>query len=322
MVYAINTPRSIQGQTEVPPRVSKVWSLFAEKLALTLANLQEDQYLILSVKHANRFVQFAAGGSHGMRMETTSNHYLSKQEQLTERQMGGLLDAGWQSPTGTGEDSTPERDPDGSPNYFVDLDAPVNFVSVANLTVHTFAEILRIPHPFWLEYAAFDDEGNMLVLPELGLKLATSAPQVDNLPDVSEMLKATLCEVTGLSELDFDDGGDIAIRYGSVVAFVRLNDNPPTICIYSPVVRGVEDSSALFERLNSINAHESVMRFIFNNGAIWCFTHIPAIPYVGSHVADVFNHFCAIADGMDVLLKEEFGGETAFEETMPSTLKH
>lgn len=247
MIHVLDAPRPTSDQAANLPPLSKAWSPFAEKLALTLANLQEDQYLILSVKHANRFVQFAAGGAHGMRMETTSNHYLSKQEQLTERQMGGLLDAGWQSPTGTGEESTPERDPDGSPNYFVDLDAPVNFVSVANLTVHTFAEILRIPHPFWLEYAAFDDESNMLVLPELGLKLATSAPQVDNLPDVSEMLKATLCEVTGLSELDFDDGGDIAIRYGSVVAFVRLNDNLRDILSSPPADWSTERKREYFD---------------------------------------------------------------------------
>ena len=30
----------------------------------------------------------------------------------------------------------------------------------------------------------------------------------------------------------------------------------------------------------------------------------------------------AIADGMDSLLQEEFGGQTAFVESMPSLMKH
>ena len=53
--------------------VSVAWPPFAQKLAATLEKLQEDQYLILSVKRSNRYVQFAVQGSFGIRVETTSN---------------------------------------------------------------------------------------------------------------------------------------------------------------------------------------------------------------------------------------------------------
>ncbi len=322
MTYLFDAPKPQQDQPVTPPRISKAWPLFAEKLATILVCLQEDQYLILSVKHANRFIQFAAQGAHGMRVETTSNHYLPQQERLNAQQVPRLLGLGWQDPTGSGEESTPEQDPDGSPNYFVDMDAPIAFDEVANLTVRTFAEVLRIPHPGFLEYEAFDDEGHALELPGLGLKLANHEPRTDNPADVAKLLKATLSEITGANHLEFDDDGDIAIRFGSVVAFVRLNDGPSTVCIYSPILRDVEASPALYERLNDINSHESGVRFVYQNGAIWCFTHIPALPYVGVHVAGAFQHFCTLADDMDSLLREEFGGEVAFEETMPSILKH
>lgn len=322
MSHVSTPPQAKQDQSVAIPRISRAWQPFAEKLATTLASLKEDQYLILSVKHANHFVQFAAQGAFGMRVETTSNHYLPQQEQLSTQQIASLREAGWQAPTGSGEESTPEQDPDGSPNYFVDMKAPVAFDEVTCLTMHTFAEILSIPHPGYLEYEAFDDEGNALDLPGLGLKLANCEPQINNPAEVATLLKATLSEIVGANNLEFDDDGDIAIRFGSIAAFVRLNDDPLTVCIYSPIVRDVDANPALYKRLNDINAHESGVRFVYQNRAIWCFTLIPALPYVGIHVADAFQHFCTLANDMDSLLKEEFGGAIAFEEAMPSTLKH
>src|SRR3989304_905507 len=151
---------------------SVAWPPFAQKLAAVLEKLEEDQFLILSVKRSNRFIQFAAQGSFGMRVETTSNSYLAKPEQLNERQISTLIGTGWHAPTGSPGDSTPEGDPDGSPNFFVEFAAPVSFEAVANLTVRTLAEILRVPHPGALQYEAFDEGGEAIALPELGLKIA------------------------------------------------------------------------------------------------------------------------------------------------------
>ena len=126
---------------------SVAWPPFAQKLAAVLAKLEEDQYLVLEVKQSDRFIQFAAQGAFGIRVETTSNHYLRKQEKLDARQIAALIKVGWRAPTGKPTDSTPESDPDGSPNFFAEFLTPVSFEEVANLTIRTFTEILRVPHP-------------------------------------------------------------------------------------------------------------------------------------------------------------------------------
>jgi S1-C subfamily serine protease len=151
--------------------ISEAWPPFALRLAAALEKLKEDQYLILLVKRSNRYVQFAAQGFLGMRIETTSNSYMPEPEQLNERQISTLLDEGWHAPTGSSRDSTPNRDPDGSPNFFVEFAAPVSFEAVSNLAVRTLAEILHIPHPGFLEYEAFDEKGKGIALPELGLRM-------------------------------------------------------------------------------------------------------------------------------------------------------
>lgn len=302
--------------------LSATWPPFSKKLAAILEKLEEDQYLVLSLKRSNRFVQFAAQGASGMRIETTSNSYLAKPEQLNERQIATLVDAGWHHPTGSPTDSTPERDPDGSPNFFVEFSAPVSFEAVANLTIRTLAEILRVPYPGSMQYAAYDADGQAIAFPDLGLKLEKRAPQAENQQDLSKLLLDTLKETTGIGDLDFDGDGDIGIRSGSALTFVRLIDNKTYVRIYSGILLDVEESAGIFRRLNEINASETQMRFIFQNGVVYSVADVSAVPFVSAHVAQAFVHVSAVADGLDSLLQEEFGGRTAFVESTPSLMKH
>lgn len=306
--------------------VSVAWPLFEQKLVAALEQLVEDQYLILQVKQSNRFIQFASQGSFGIRIETTSNHYLSKQEKLDERQIADLIQAGWQAPTGNSAGSTPEDDPDGSPNFFAEFSAPVSFEAVARLTVSTIAEILRIPHPGLLEYEAFDDtegEWATMLITGLGLKQAKRKSPDDTLEDLAAALLTTLKEETGISDLDYDNDGDIRIRYGSAAAFVRLISDPLHIRIYSPLLYDVDASPGIFARLNDINANGAMIHFYFQNGVIYGGYDFSAVPYIKAHVVQALANICEIADGMDRLLQEEFGGKTAFnEESMPSVMKH
>lgn len=305
-----------------PIRLSADWPPFAERIAAVLARLEEDQYLIVSVKGSNRFVQFAAQGAFGMRVETTSNSYLSKPEQLNRRQIATLLDAGWRDPTGTPEQATPDQDPDGSPNFFLELANPVAFDWVAQLTVCTFAEILRVPYPGSLQYEAFEREGQVLELPELGLKMAKPPSAPDQPQDLPQLLLATLKQCTGVNDLAFDDDGDIGIRHGSALAFVRLVGDAPFVRFYSRILHELEDNGDIVSRLNDINARQPMVHFVFRSDAIFALADICASPFVADHVAQALVHFCSIVDGMDRLLQSEFGGETTFVEPMASSMRH
>ena len=148
-----------QQQQPVPRKLSVAWPPFEKALASALAKLEEDQYLVISAKRGDRFVQFAGQGSFGMRAETVSNGFLPKSEQLSDEQIKALVALGWSPPTGTPETSTPETEPDGSPNFFRDFAQPVRHEAIAKLAVRTLAEVLRVPHPGFLQYEAFGDDG-------------------------------------------------------------------------------------------------------------------------------------------------------------------
>ena len=256
----MNTPTIMDPPPPRPPalRLSAAWAPLARKLAATLGRLEEDQWLVVSVKGANRFVQFAAQGSFGMQVETTSNSFLPKAERINARQRATLMDAAWQAPTGSAAGAMPERTPDGSSNFFLDYADPVPFEAVAELTVKTFAEILRVPHPGFLEYEAFDLSGGAHTLPDFGLKLAKRDSPPDSQESLSAALLETLRATTGIEDLALDADRDIGIRYSSALTLVKLIDEPPYVRIFSRILSDVEATPELLVRLNDVNAQPFV----------------------------------------------------------------
>ncbi len=305
----------------VSPYLSAAWPPFEQKLAAVLARLEEDQYLILSVKHSDRFVQFAGQGSFGMRAETTSNSYLPKSELLNDEQIEAMRASGWLSPTGAPDESTPERDPDGSPNFFCDFPQPVPYGAIARLTVNTFAEILRVPHPGFLKYEAFDDNGPLL-FPSLGLKIPKRKEVIETAESTRQRLLATLREVTNLPNLEYDEDDDIVIRFGSALVYARITEDPLLVRLYAPILSGIERGGALLTRLNDINAHLDFTRFVYRNGTVFGRVDVAPVPFVADHVVLAFMQLCSIADGIDDWLQAEFGGQTAFLEPVTSLRKH
>jgi len=148
---------------------SKDWCPFAERLAEALSVMDEDQYLIISSKTDNRYVQFSAQGSFGMRAETVSNTYLDDAHRHSDEDLLMLRSFGWNDPT-SGPGVPPTADPDGSPNHYREWAAPVDFADIAILAVRTLIEVLDIAAPGWLHYSAFDTDDREILIPGLRLK--------------------------------------------------------------------------------------------------------------------------------------------------------
>ncbi|WP_045221904.1 T3SS (YopN, CesT) and YbjN peptide-binding chaperone 1 [Desulfonatronum thioautotrophicum] len=312
--------KQLQKHRDSASCVPSVWTAFGQKLAQVLEGLQEDQYLIICAKQSNRYIQFAGQGLHGLRMETTSNHYLDQSEQLTEHQIALLLENGWKTPTRPPE-TAPEDDPEGSPNFFIDHPLPVAYKTVADLVVRTFDQILRVTHPAWLEYEAFDSDRNSLAFPTLGVKRRIRPADQD--PDqMRQRLLSMVQECMGLRDLSFDQDGDIALRVGTAIVFIRYQADPPLVQIHSPLVSGIESSPGLFGRLNELNKRCGFLHFFFDQGRVVAIADVHASPFTADHVVWVLKAFCGIVDNVDDLIAYEFRGETVFKERVVSVLTH
>jgi len=164
---------------EQQPPAGKEWDRLADDLAVCLADLSEDEFLILSSKRENYFVQFAAQGQFGMRIEAASNVYVEPPEAvLAADEYSAMAELGWKSPTGV--PGSEPRDPDGSPNFFLDLALPVNFRRVADMAVQTLRQVYRISHPGQLQYRSFESSGIEIRFPILRLKREARNPETPN----------------------------------------------------------------------------------------------------------------------------------------------
>lgn len=96
------------------PSTKREWTRFSKRLALVLADLDEDEVLIVSAKERLRYVQFAAQENFGMRIEAMSSQFIGE-EKFSKKQRRKLHKLGYRKPTYVHEGND-QAYPDGSCN--------------------------------------------------------------------------------------------------------------------------------------------------------------------------------------------------------------
>ena len=287
-------------------KISKAWIPFAQNLTQVLSRLEEDQMLILSAKQGNRFVQFSCQGTWGMRAEVTSNHFLRKGDRLNRREIAWLRSHGWNAPTDTPKQATPDRDPDGSPNYYIDFSASRLASEIANVAIETLIHGLAFSHPGALSYESFDTTGRVLEFREIGLK-----PTPRQKGSVMEQVLSVFRQVTKLDDLTLDDDGDVSVRYGSVLVCATQLDN--RVRLFSVLVADIEETPTLLRKLNQINDGDHRTRVFWRDDVVYAILDLPGDPFVPAHLVAAMHEFSEVADGLAIVLGAEFSGKAIIE---------
>ncbi len=285
--------------------------------------LQEDEFLVISDKRFNQCVQFVGQGFFGIRLETTSDYYRDDAHQLTDVQIAGLVDLGLQLPSRIPEDSDPQNDPDGSPNFYLETPNPIDFDSLAALAVNVLT-VLNVPYAGYLEYDAFSHvDGNSLSFPALGLRREIYSEDSDTNPKLPQLLLNTLSELTGVDTWVFDNDGEIGgVHFCSVTAYVKILSDTPWIRIYAPLIENVMESPVLLTRLNELNVEYGFMHLFHQNGTIFALSDIPVSPFNVSIVAHGLGNFFQIADEINGVLRAEFGDAGALPNKTVGKVTH
>ena len=305
-----NTDRDISQSQGTDRRVSKDWTPFAHNLALVLPRLEEDQFLILSSKHGNRYLQFSCQGVWGMRAEVTSNHFLKGDDRLTRQQMAWLSANGWNAPTGKAAQATPENDPDGSPNYYIDFPTSASASDIVRVAIETLIYGLALPYPGALSYESFDSTGGALEFQDLGLK-----PAVPQDVPLMEQVVSVFRSVTGIEDLVFDDNDELRVCYGAIVISAFPVDN--RLRLFSVLVTEVAETPTLLRKLNQINDGDHRIRLFCNEDAVFAALDLPSDPFVPAHLVSAINEFSEMAEGLAIVLSAEFSGNTVIEPSGP-----
>jgi len=155
---------------------------------------------------------------------------------------------------------------------------------------------------------------------------ATPAYGVASVPSAGES-PGTLAEqvkevVAGLLQtspesLHYDQDGDIGIRSGSAMVFVRVLDDPPLVDVYSPVLTHVRPTERLYEKLSTLTRRMPLGRLYVDDDTVWASLAVFGRDFQPSHLTLAIRVMTGLADALDDRLQGDFGGTVFFGDTLP-----
>jgi hypothetical protein len=301
-------------------KVGQAWTDFQAALADALATLPETVAALDITLDPSATGQGAPlysvsldlADAEQMRAFAVSNRMLPREHQLSRKRIGEVVALGWAPPgvvAGSGE------------RFGLDLPRSATGPAAA-IIVRTLREVYGSPHPAFLLYTAVDGSGTALAdPPALGVARPTGGEGVPQLNHVNltalslerrvALTLAAMLQVAPES-LPVDADGDFGIRSGSAMVFVRVREQPPLVEVFSPVLTGVPESQALYQRLSELVHRMPVGRLYLAGGTIWAGITVFGRDYQPSHLMVALEVMTGLADELDDRLRKEFGGRRFF----------
>jgi hypothetical protein len=308
---------------DLTAKVNAAWDEFSQALTQALPVLPADTELELTLDptasgtgEAVYTVSVMPSGSEHVHAYAVSNAMLAPEHRLPRAAVGALVALGW-SPPGVVA---------GAAERF-GLQLPTEQGGrVAAIVCRTLREIYGTPHPAFLLYSAVAPDGSPVEAPPLGsARPMPSDPDVMDLPGRSELDAMPLREkVTAViaammkiapETLPVDKDGDIGIRSGSAMVFVRVRDNPPLVDVFSPVLTEINANEKLYLRLSDLTHRMPIGRLYCNDQTVWASVPVFGRDFQATHLMLAVQVMTGLADELDDRLHGEFGGKRFFVET-------
>lgn len=138
---------------------------------------------------------------------------------------------------------------------------------------------------------------------------------VGRLDRIRPYLEKLLKEGFELPELSPDPDGDYPFRFRSAGYYVRLiNEQSPTVQVFSIAPREVKRSAKLFTAVNDINAQIAFARLYVVTNQVVVATELVAETLDAEELGNACNIVGRIADKVGPDLQAQFGGRMLFEE--------
>ncbi|GAB1688462.1 T3SS (YopN, CesT) and YbjN peptide-binding chaperone 1 [Krasilnikovia sp. M28-CT-15] len=208
---------------------------------------------------------------------------------------------------------------------------------LATVVTRTLRDVYGAPHPAFLVYLVHDEQDEPLESPPLGTArhepgvgqaidladldedgvlteaLANAADEVVPLEERVRTVVATMSKTT-VDQLQVDTDGDIGIRAGSAMVFVRVRDNPPLVDVFSPILTEVEPTEQLYVKLSELTNRMPIGRLYCAQDTVWASIPVFGRNFQATHLMLAVQVMTGLADELDDRLHGEFGGKRFFGE--------
>jgi hypothetical protein len=207
-------------------------------------------------------------------------------------------------------------------------------ISAATIVSRTLRDVYGAPHPAFLVYLVHDIEDEPIDTVPLGTarhepNLEEGGLDLDKLQDAAALahaaeeaipleervrtVVATMSKTT-VDQLQEDADGDIGIRAGSAMVFVRVRDNPPLVDVFSPILTEVEPTEQLYVKLSELTNRMPIGRLYCAQDTVWASIPVFGRNFQASHLMLAVQVMTGLADELDDRLHGEFGGKRFFGE--------
>lgn len=316
-------------------KVTQAWQEFARSLAAVLPTLPVGARLDLTLDptatgtgDALYAVTVQAEGDGQLRAYAIGNASLPEGYRMGREAIADLIALGW-SPPGV---------VDGSEEQFGLAAAHEQAPAIAAMLARTMRDVYGAPHPAFLVYLAHGADHAPIAISPLGSarqeSLSAGLPPgagVTGPDDVAgglddangdnelPLVERVVTVVAGLlkttpDQLQVDVDGDIGIRAGSAMVFVRIRDNPPLVEVFSPVLTGVRPTEHLYAKLSELTSRMPIGRLYCTNDTIWASVPVFGRRFQPVHLMLAIQVMTGLADELDDRLHGEFGGKRFFAE--------
>jgi hypothetical protein len=288
---------------------AEAWAGFQTRLSEVISMMDDSGDLTISVEsegEAAPFLRFSSPGRDLVRCEAASNATLTPSHRLDAEQLREMGDLGWQEPSDQG--------PRPTSNFWVEV--PQDRCDwVSELAVAALRDVFGVPHPVFL---APDQLTEVLRGPTPGEPPVTvPAVRQPSPPDAQRRLDALvdaeLTELYGHPPLR-DSEGDVAIRVGSTMIFLRTSSDGQEVVVFAAVVHDIAGRSRAAEVLNDLNVEARWVKFQLVRDRVFVSLSVLAKPFVPEHLRQAVQIMSQVADGIDEELAAKLNGRTTFSE--------
>lgn len=315
--------------SDLKSKVYEAWQDFATALAVVINDQGVGVFLEITLDptasgtgHAVYEVSVQRRPDGTLGALAVGNAGLPEGHRLDRSAVAQMVVLGW-SPPGVVE---------GSGRDFGMLGSAKDSTRMAIIVTKTLRDVFGAPHPAFLTYTAHDEEEKQLEIGSLatarhsdGRDSRLESLRLDEvgfaiLEDPSMPLEDRVrIVVAGVQRIDpdtlaVDSDGDIGIRAGSAMVFVRVKEVPPLVDVFSPVLTDVKASEKLYTKLSELTTKMPVGRLYHANDTVWASVPVFGRDFQPTHLMLALQVMTGLADELDDRLHGEFGGKRFFAE--------
>jgi T3SS (YopN, CesT) and YbjN peptide-binding chaperone 1/T3SS (YopN, CesT) and YbjN peptide-binding chaperone 3 len=303
---------------------AQAWAEFQDRLSEVITMIDDTADLTIGTASEGKgpppFVRLSSPRPGVIRCEAASNAVLGDDFQLSAELLDAMERLGWQPPT-IGEQDSPTGPIRPTPNFWIEF-PQLESDRISELAVAALRDVYGVQHPVFLAPDQLAEALQPVQVPiesDAAIK-AVQTSQVDlgaTMPrdqeHLNDLVDAELAEIYGYPPIR-DADGDVAIRVGSTMLFLRTSTDGQEVVLFAPVVHDIAGRSRATEVLNDLNVEARWVKFQLIKDRVFVTISVLAQPFAPAHLRQAVRILSDVADGIDNDLAAKLNGRTTFSD--------